>query len=630
MNNKKSSKQDSIEQELEAGLLGIFTAIGQALRMAWTGLRSMRSPPQWIGFGVCAAICAAALLKRRELWALDELFGRPLTVVPRVLLIAVPILLPLLYLIVIGSQQKDESGGEFEQIGFVNKDGSPPKLAYKHEEKHVLRSVQVYGYTSYIPLERWRKEQANLEVALNRNIRSIRQGTDKRTVELATVSNEVKMPERVPWSDDFIQEEDGKLCIGEDLMGPVTFNLNSTPHVIVAGETGSGKSVILRAILWQMVNQGAKIFMIDFKGGVEFGPRFEEYGEVITDRARALIVFQMLVEENTARLALFRENEVKKLPEYNQKYGANLCRIAVFIDEIAEMLDKSGVDAEEKELIGQLEGCLSTLARLSRATGINLIIGVQRPDAKILTGQIKNNVPVRICGRFADRAPSEIVLGNTMAMDLPDVKGRFLYRMGNEMTEFQAYLFDDDKNLHDVDIEQGELLIDRGRKQRAEPSPAAASSKGKGDTPKATHGKRAKASERPTAAAPEEAPPWDTDEPDEDMAQGEELPDVDDLVDPADMERAAVPGSAKTSGEESDAEDGAQAETEPDTADAVEAEADDEPEQDGQGYEVYYEDVHTGKGKALPWGDPKQASRRRTGARSKNAAAPVEDEFNDY
>ena len=262
------------------------------------------------------------------------------------------------------------------------------------------------------------------------------------------------------------RQEDGKLCVGEDLMGPVTFNLNSTPHVIVAGETGSGKSVILRAILWQMVNQGAKIYMIDFKGGVEFGPRFEEYGEVITDRKRALAIFQMLCKENAARLALFREREVKKLPEYNSKYGKNLCRIAVFIDEIAEMLDKSGVSAEDKELIGQLEGCLSTLARLSRATGINLIIGVQRPDAKILTGQIKNNVPVRICGRFADRAPSEIVLGNTMAMDLPDIKGRFLYRMGNEMTEFQAYLFDDDKNLHSVDREPGELLIESGGRMR--------------------------------------------------------------------------------------------------------------------------------------------------------------------
>ena len=499
-------EQKKKSDPIESGLNDLFTGIGAGLRKAWEGARNMRSPPKWIGFAVCAAICAAAILKRRQLWAMTELFGRPLTIIPKILMLGILFLLPLLYLIILGSLQNEQDCAEFARIGFLNKDGSPPEQVYLHEEKHVLRNVQVYGYSSYIPLERWRSAKADLEVALNRNIRSIRQGKDKRTVELSTVSSEVKMPERVPWKDEFIQEDDGAICIGEDLMGPVTFNLNSTPHALVAGETGSGKSVILRAILWQMVCKGCKIYMIDFKGGVEFGTRFEEYGEVITDRKRALEVFQMLVAENAARLALFRENEVKKLPEYNEKYGENLCRIAVFIDEIAEMLDKSGADGEEKELIGQLEGCLSTLARLSRATGINLIIGVQRPDAKILTGQIKNNVPVRICGRFADRAPSEIVLGNTMAMELPDVKGRFLYRMGNEMTEFQAYLFDDDKNLRSVDVEQGELLIESGvsgppkrnlPEEDAEESQPEPESPSKEDMP----------SEKPQAKKPKKAAP---------------------------------------------------------------------------------------------------------------------------
>lgn len=473
---------------IESGLDSLFSFAGKGLRTAWIGAKGLRSPPKWIAFVVCIIVCAAALFARQRIWALQELFGKPFGIFPKLLLMALLFSLPLLYLVALGALQKDVKSAEFERIGFLNKDGTPPTLDYTREEKHVLRNIRIYGYSSYIPLDRWRKEKDNLEVALNRSIRSIRQGKDKRTVELSTVSSETKMPERVPWKDDFIQSEDGRLCIGEDLMGPVTFNLNSTPHAIVAGETGSGKSVILRAILWQMVNQGAKIYMIDFKGGVEFGPRFEEYGEVVTNRARALAVFQMLVAENAARLALFRENEVKKLPEYNEKYGEKLCRIGVFIDEIAEMLDKSGVDGEEKELIGQLEGCLSTLARLSRATGINLIIGVQRPDAKILTGQIKNNVPVRICGRFADRAPSEIVLGNTMAMELPDVKGRFLYRMGNEMTEFQAFLFDDDKHLRSVEVEQGELLIGGAYQKMQTASPR----EGKGVSAAADGPKRAK------------------------------------------------------------------------------------------------------------------------------------------
>ena len=101
------------------------------------------------------------------------------------------------------------------------------------------------------------------------------------------------------------------------------------------------------------------------------------------------------------------------------------------------------------------------MARLSRATGINLFLGVQRPDANVLTGQIKNNIPVRMCGRFADKAASEIVLNTTAATALPDIKGRFLYLMGNELLEFQAYYFDDETMLHPVEGRtKGEMLIE--------------------------------------------------------------------------------------------------------------------------------------------------------------------------
>ena len=85
---------------------------------------------------------------------------------------------------------------------------------------------------------------------------------------------------------------------------------------------------------------------------------------------------------------------------------------------------------------------------------------MQRPDAQVLTGQIKNNIPVRISGRFADKAASEIVLGNTDAVDLPDIKGRFLYKVGNETLHFQAFYFDDETMLHDVFTEQGDMLLE--------------------------------------------------------------------------------------------------------------------------------------------------------------------------
>ena len=168
----------------------------------------------------------------------------------------------------------------------------------------------------------------------------------------------------------------------------------------------------------------------------------------------------MLTAENKKRLDLFRELEVKNLAEYNKKTKSNLCRVVVVIDELAELLDKTGVSKEDKELLEGIEKELSTLARLSRATGINLLLGVQRPDAKVITGQIKTNVPVRICGRFADNSASEIVLSNTKAKDLQDIKGRFLIKVGADTEEFQAYLFDDELHLKDIEKKDNKLLVE--------------------------------------------------------------------------------------------------------------------------------------------------------------------------
>ncbi len=113
-----------------------------------------------------------------------------------------------------------------------------------------------------------------------------------------------------------------------------------------------------------------------------------------------------------------------------------------------------------------IEGYTSSIARLSRATGINLVLGIQRPDANVLTGQIKNNIPIRISGRFADNSASEIVLGNTMAVDLPDIKGRFLYRLGNEIVPFQAYYFDDDTMLDEEVIQVSDTkTVDKQKKR---------------------------------------------------------------------------------------------------------------------------------------------------------------------
>jgi DNA segregation ATPase FtsK/SpoIIIE and related proteins len=440
-------------------LIGVFKLV----KCVFKGLRVLRG---WLvaGFGI-SAMCSIAAYSLKDTYyqAIKDL-NAPAWVesIGYFLLL----LIPIWYLMAIGLAQEmaqAECQKQFEAVGFKSRDGRFPYLVKKVKDKNGLKKSkkykELYIFKSNIPLTEWIGAKERIETAIDRNIIRFSEGGNKKICQITTVPPECKIPDKINWDDDKLQDKDGVVIVGEGALEKLTFDLNRTPHVLAAGETGSGKSVILRSILWQLISKGARVYMIDFKGGVEFGIRYEKYGEVITERQRAVEVLTELCEENQKRLALFRQMEAKNLPEYNRKTGKNLCRIGVFCDEIAEMLDKKGAIKKDKEIMEQLEGLISSLARLSRATGINLFLGVQRPDANVLTGQIKNNVPVRICGRFADKSASEIVLGNTDAVYLPEIKGRFLFRLGNVTEEFQAYYFDDDLHLHGDVPEVGQMLL---------------------------------------------------------------------------------------------------------------------------------------------------------------------------
>ena len=451
----------NIDRQLEKTLENFFIFCGglivNILKNVWNGCKKLNRLRSWIGLGIALLITVGARLFRDKILNQDIY---PIEIPYVVCQIIYGLLLagPVLYLYILGCGQGKDMDYEklLAEINFVGKDGKCPKFCGCREKD----KKKILYFHSFIPVNEWIAAKPRLETVLDCTILKIEYGKSKRLVQLTTLPADFRIPEMVDWKEEYCSHKKGTLTIGQSALGNISFDLNKVPHVLAAGETGSGKSVILRCMLWQMIQQGSRVFMIDFKGGVEFGKKYERFGEVITDRERALKILDMLVQENAYRLQLFRDLEVKNLAEYNRKTGQNLCRIGVFTDEIAEMLDKKGVAKEDRQIYEALEGRLSTLARLSRATGINLFLGVQRPDANVLSGQIKNNIPVRICGRFADKTASEIVLGNTAAVSLPEIRGRFFYKVGNETIEFQAFYFDDDTMLQDVNVEIGDMLTE--------------------------------------------------------------------------------------------------------------------------------------------------------------------------
>jgi S-DNA-T family DNA segregation ATPase FtsK/SpoIIIE len=472
--NKGDKELEQVGNYMLAFLKGLYSFF----KNVFYGIRNLKDKKSRIyGLGIIAALGIGLFLLRENIWTYIPKDNKKLQIA-KYAIYGTPGF-PLIYLYFLGNEHskfKDSFDEIFESIGFYGKGkrknrSADGKLVESKDYPRFMGTVKegsitTYSFYSNININDWVGRGDDLQNALDCNILKIENAkTTKKVVKVYTVPSDMTIPEMIYWNDDLLiedKEDKFELILGENMLEKIKIDLNKLPHVLVAGETGSGKSVILRLLLWQGILKAARMFMIDFKGGVEFGLDYEQFGEVITEKQRALEVLKDLTRENQARLKLFREMRVKNLAQYNikaeEKGFKKLCRIMMFIDELAEMTDKTGASKEAKELMSQIEKEQSTLARLSRATGINLIIGIQRPDAKVITGQIKNNIPVRICGRFADKAASEIVLGNTRATNLPEIKGRFLFKVGADTVEFQSYYFNDDTMLRKVDIQTGGML----------------------------------------------------------------------------------------------------------------------------------------------------------------------------
>ena len=363
-------------------------------------------------------------------YALEHIFGTYITVG----LIIVPILifLPL---------DKRAVQDQLRNIGLVNHTDMVPELKRKYKDKENPR-MTIWEFSSQgIPLKVWQDKQAAIETELDITIVKMKYGSGKSRILLYTVPARTDLPEVINWNPKFLSIESFILVLGESFTGSVTVDLVKIPHILLGGSTGSGKSVLLKLLLMQAIQKGAQVCISDFKGSVDFPPVWHEKCRMCVDEESTLELLTELTDELKRRKRLLAAAGQSNIDRYNAATGEQLQRYIFACDEIAEVLDKTGLTKEQKETFSKIESKLSMIARQGRAFGIHLILATQRPDANILSGQIKNNINCRICGR-ADTVLSQIILDNTSAAEqIPkDARGRFLLHDG---TVFQAYWFDE-------------------------------------------------------------------------------------------------------------------------------------------------------------------------------------------
>lgn len=326
------------------------------------------------------------------------------------------------------------------RIGFNNRAGETPVLISKYKIKAKPHITTLEFLNNGIPYSEFERRKDELETILNTNIIKIGYGKNKNLIILQIISSGNIFNTTLYWNDDHLDQNDFVLTLGESPLDTIKVNLSDVPHILIGGASGSGKSILLKLVLSQCIAKGAITYIADFKGGVDFNQWWHKHSKIILDEASLLDILTHLVNELEKRKVLFSDVGSSNIIEYNS-LGHSLKRLIFACDEIAEILDKTGLDKTQKTVIVEIEKNIAIIARQGRAFGIHLVLATQRPDANVLTGQIKSNINYRICGR-ADSILSSIILDNPKASEaIPsDSKGLFV---NHENTVFQGYYFKD-------------------------------------------------------------------------------------------------------------------------------------------------------------------------------------------
>lgn len=323
------------------------------------------------------------------------------------------------------------------RAGFYNSAYEVPLLVnyQKNDNNRQILTFEGVGF----PRTLWEDHQQELEGVFKGYIGQIRE-VDRRTVEIVVVSNENAF-QKILWDDRNIDwKNDARIILGKGLVEDVWVDLDKIPHKLIGGASGSGKSVLLKTVLWQHIKRNNKVIIADFKGGVDFSDGWHQLTEIITDEERLLAKLEEIVAEMKNRKELFLTNKVKNIGEYRKKISSDMPRIIFACDEVAELMDKTGASKERKALLDNIELHISTIARQGRAFGIHLVLATQRPDANTIPSQVKSTIDYRVIGR-GDATLSTIVIGDGRAHEaIPkDSQGRFINQDG---IVFQGFYFD--------------------------------------------------------------------------------------------------------------------------------------------------------------------------------------------
>ena len=320
------------------------------------------------------------------------------------------------------------------QIGKLNLTNAAGELPVLIERQKLPDGkAEVWTFESYgIDIAQFQDNIEKLESAFDAAIVFVYPGENGRSVCLELVLHPGPWPKLLTFDEKKLNSDPRKLLLGENRGQVVYLDVTKTAHCCCIARTGHGKTVLEKCLLHNCLRFSSdwKVYLIDFKRGADFGPEWKSRLTIISDIESALKLLESIKAEMNRRIDL--------LSGCGNIDGAgeHMPRIAIFIDEIVEMLDKTGASKDRKEIIDKINGALSSIAVLGRAPGVHLFLFGQRISADTIPGAVRNNL-YKIAGKL-DENGSMLVLNNGDAYKrIPgNAPGRFITEDG---VMFQGY-----------------------------------------------------------------------------------------------------------------------------------------------------------------------------------------------
>lgn len=335
----------------------------------------------------------------------------------------------------------------FVESGLKSPMGKLPSFISDRPVDELVRKLKVTN--AFMPKAKFEEAKERLESALQVYIDEITENRSGGTVDILYSHFEIaKMVE----ADNISSIGPEKFFVGQTRAKPIYSSLSETPHLLIGGQTGGGKSTFLRQLVTTFYanNQSYNFSLIDMKGGLEF-QLFEgiQRIKVISTFEDAKVLFDGLDKMLTERMKILKFNNAKdietfsaipkaqlKRPDDTSDESMDIQRHIIVIDEAAELFLSSS-----KSNIGEVQELTRQAIRIAaqgRAVGLHLIVATQKPDSKAVNGQIKANLTGIISFPMATLGASFSILGNGRAKELPAIPGRAIWKSGLDQFEVQT------------------------------------------------------------------------------------------------------------------------------------------------------------------------------------------------